>query len=326
MNRKAVLALKTGVSLGLVSLLIRNTDLKVVFDGLRAVNLYWFCGAIALTALTIFIRSYRWYLLLRIQGVYISLRAIQAITYMSIFFNNFFLGSLGGDVFRVYKTKAHSPLKSGALSSVLMDRITSLPMLFVTVGIVGLSNMSEKNPLITWKQLTTILLFGFLLFIIVLTSFFVLSKFNRSKFFSRFTKFYDAMLDFRSAIITYKDHKRAILISLILSLGFYLNTTVMIYFLARSTGVSVLITPLFFFVPLVMLLLMLPISINGIGLQEGAYVLYFNKIGIDAEHSLLIALLPRIVMLGFSLVGALFYLLEGAGHASGSNTNSGELR
>ena len=55
---------------------------------------------------------------------------------------------------------------------------------------------------------------------------------------------------------------------------------------------------------------MIPISINGIGLQEGSYVFYLEQLGVAGPVGLLVAVLARGSLLAMSLLGGLLFLSE----------------
>jgi glycosyltransferase 2 family protein len=52
---------------------------------------------------------------------------------------------------------------------------------------------------------------------------------------------------------------------------------------------------------------LLPISINGIGVNEALIVFLFGTLGVPAEISLGIAILSRLVMFGQTSIGGLIY-------------------
>jgi uncharacterized membrane protein YbhN (UPF0104 family) len=53
-----------------------------------------------------------------------------------------------------------------------------------------------------------------------------------------------------------------------------------------------------------------PISFNGLGVQEGAFMLLYQALGVPATQAFVLAIGPRITLLVFSLVGGLVYLAE----------------
>ena len=61
-------------------------------------------------------------------------------------------------------------------------------------------------------------------------------------------------------------------------------------------------------VVIVSLALLLPIAVNGLGLMEATYVVLLAQYDVSASAALGVALLMRVLMLFFSLVGGLVSL------------------
>jgi glycosyltransferase 2 family protein len=54
----------------------------------------------------------------------------------------------------------------------------------------------------------------------------------------------------------------------------------------------------------------LPVSINGLGITESAFVLLYAQVGLAPEVALAAAVLRRLVVVSMSLVGAVLWLLH----------------
>ena len=311
MPKKSIfLIIKYSVSIGLILFLLLNADVKSLLSAVSQTDIFLFIFAVSIGFLTILIRSYKWQLLLKIQGAGLSLRYIVAVTFMSLFFNNFAPGSLGGDAFRVHKTMNNSNFKLGAVSSIIMERLTGLVMLFFMVLSFGLCNLFMAKPFLTGDQFFLLIIYGIGFLFIAYVLYIVLIRTHKLALLSKFPKIVQLMQDFKQSINVHKNHKKVILSCLGLSFIFFIANTIAMYFFALSANQRINFLQLAFAVPLIAFISLIPISVNGIGLQEGAFFLFFDKIGIDSESALLIALLPRIAMFIFSLVGAIIYFFE----------------
>ncbi len=71
----------------------------------------------------------------------------------------------------------------------------------------------------------------------------------------------------------------------------------------------------FVFVPLLGLIMTLPVSINGLGVREGAGVVLFMQIGIGEELAVLMEFITYVVQLAVSLVGGVFFITRRKGSA-----------
>ena len=66
---------------------------------------------------------------------------------------------------------------------------------------------------------------------------------------------------------------------------------------------------LLLFIPLVHILSALPLSLGGVGVREGGYVVFLALIGIGRDEALAFGLLWSALVLGSGLVGGLVLLL-----------------
>jgi hypothetical protein len=64
-------------------------------------------------------------------------------------------------------------------------------------------------------------------------------------------------------------------------------------------------------VPISFILQMAPVSINGFGVREAAFSLYFSRLGLPLESALLVSLVPTALVMLCSLSGAAVYVGRG---------------
>jgi hypothetical protein len=68
-----------------------------------------------------------------------------------------------------------------------------------------------------------------------------------------------------------------------------------------------------FIAPLIILVSLVPISVNALGIAEGAFVLFYTQAGLAPEEALAAAVLRRVLTLGYSLGGGVIWLREKPG-------------
>ena len=83
--------------------------------------------------------------------------------------------------------------------------------------------------------------------------------------------------------------------------------------MAISIGIDVPFIYYCVFLPIIMLILMLPISIGGIGVQEAAYVYFFTPVGMNAEEAVGLSLICYIAVVMWLIIGWITYAKEGVG-------------
>ena len=313
LRRRLPLLVKYGVSISVVVFILLRADLKTFVVSLKETDVLLFGVALLVIAFNMLVRSYKWQLLMRAQGDHIPLLAAQNINYMSLFFNNFFLGSIGGDAFRFYRATRYSQSKSTAASSVIMERVTGLLTALVLVLVVGTGILFANPDLVTIKLLAVLLLFGVAISGAVVITLKVHWKLADWKLVRKFTRIEKLARELSFSAAEYDSHRKIIGATLALSLAYHLLNAFSVWLFALAANANVAFLPLLFITPLVALLIMIPVSINGIGIQEGSYIFYLEQIGVSGPAALLVAVLARVSLLIFSLLGGLLFLISGGG-------------
>jgi uncharacterized membrane protein YbhN (UPF0104 family) len=88
------------------------------------------------------------------------------------------------------------------------------------------------------------------------------------------------------------------------SLAYQLIVVVAAWAAGHALGINVGITVLLAFMPAVAMAQVLPISISGLGLREGALVLFLHPLGVSSGKAIALGLLVYGFNLAISLLGA----------------------
>jgi hypothetical protein len=95
---------------------------------------------------------------------------------------------------------------------------------------------------------------------------------------------------------------------MLLSFAFQVSLITVVYLMACALGAQL---PFFYFsafVPLIILMEALPISIYGVGIRDYGYVLFFTRVGMGDIEARTLAVLFVVVAVCYSLIGGLFFL------------------
>ena len=79
----------------------------------------------------------------------------------------------------------------------------------------------------------------------------------------------------------------------------------------RALGVEMtfgLFLSFYIFIPLLGLVMILPISLNGLGVREGTGILLFTTVGFSDERALLLEFITYVVMVAVSIIGGVLFL------------------
>ncbi|OGQ44093.1 MAG: hypothetical protein A3A85_06230 [Deltaproteobacteria bacterium RIFCSPLOWO2_01_FULL_42_9] len=83
------------------------------------------------------------------------------------------------------------------------------------------------------------------------------------------------------------------------------------YLISKGFGMTVSMGYFFLFVPIAVSISMIPISLSGLGLREGAFVYLFTKVGTTDAQALSISLAGFAVMVMLGLIGGVEYMRLG---------------
>jgi hypothetical protein len=210
------------------------------------------------------------------------------------FFNTILPGLIGGDAVKAFYLYQVTGRGSLTLSSIFMDRYLGFVMLTVICIIAFPFGYSYfQNSPIAWM-----LPFIVLSFIIASLLFFGLRLGKRIKILSEFYDYFHS----------YRNQKGIIVKALLISAFVQFSGILAVYILALGIGELVPFLACLIFLPLIIMFAALPISISGIGIREGAFVLFFGLIGIRPDVAAAISLSWFLANASGSLLGLIEYI------------------
>ena len=278
-----ILSLKIILSLLILSyILITKVQIKDIPPALANINFFWLALSFSLHALGLLISAYRWQILIRAQGDSVPLGFLAKSYLVGNFFNLFLPTRFGGDVVRIWDGSrySHSILKSSAI--VIVERFTGVIILLIFAFVVSLSrlDMAQKLPVI-WISL----LIGFIGLLAAFLFFTPIASYFLGKIPEKgiWLKTKSKILEFRRVVLVYKDKKRAFFLALFWAFLLQVNVILHYYLAGKAFHLEVQLLHYFIFIPIVLLILTLPVTISGLGLREALFILFFAAYGI-AEH------------------------------------------
>jgi hypothetical protein len=286
-----LLALKMTVSGFLLAFVLRKVGLQNILSHLRNMDLRFFFLSSLIYLLTIALASLRWGILLKKTQ---PGKKLFSLCLIGSFFNHFMPGAVGGDAVKAYYLYKATGHGGSSLGSVFLDRYVGYCAL-LSIGLIsGMAGYGELKALgLHW--LTPSL---FMLFLAGSLLFFGLRIGRRFKAIADFYDYFHAMLRDRRAL------GKAFLLSLMIQV----LTILEIYVISLGLGQHPPFTALFVFVPLIITVMAVPVSISGLGLREGAFVVLFGLTGISAEAGTAISFLWFLSVATGSLPGLFLYL------------------
>lgn len=306
MKKPFWLFLRIVVSGILITYLLYKVDIKSIFSSLNSVNLFWLALAFSLIFVGNLISGYRWQLLLTTQDIHIPLKTLISSLLVGRFFNNFFPSTIGGDIMRTYDTSKYSKNTAVSMTAILVERLTGfLALLLIAALALVFGFHTIGDTFLLW------VLIGFFSFIILL----FLGLFNatlscqiRRIFNLRGLSRIKGKIDkIYQALDLYKSRRKDLLITFLLGFLLQINVVAHYYFIGLALGLNISLLYFFIIIPLILMILLLPVSINGIGVRENAYVLFFGKIGVEGSISIALSWLAFGMMLIIGIIGGVIY-------------------
>jgi len=308
------LPLRVALSSGLLAVILASIDLKHTGSLLLSAQPGWLLLALAVIALERLVMAYKWQVLLAARQLRVPLLRMLKICYLSNFLGAFLPSSLGVDALRSFSLYRYGTRLSDSVSSVLVDKLLALTAaLLAPVLVVLWMPGSVPEPMIRAVVLGVagcfaagLLLVGNRRLVLALLEW-LQGRLQRALWTRLWVRAQGLYANFHG----YTAHRSTLAYVFALSLVFQALRVLGVYAIGLSLGLAPGIFTYFVFVPMIILLTMLPISVGGIGVREGAFVYFFTGAGVPAAEAVALALLLYLVSMVSVLPGAVIYLREG---------------
>jgi uncharacterized protein (TIRG00374 family) len=307
-------ALKFIFSFSILGYLIFGTSsIKDILNVLRQADVFWLVLSFSLHSLGLLISSIRWQILIKAQGDSVPLGFLAKSYLVGTFFNNFLPSRIGGDLVRIWDGSRYSQtlLKSSAI--VLVERLTGIIILFLFAFSASLIRIDIAFELpIVWVSLV-ISFIGLAMIVLFLTP--LASRIiNKIPDKGILGKIRQKTLSFQETILVYKGKKAALLKAFFWAFLLQVNVIIHFFFIGKALKLPIDLLDYFIFIPIVLLIQLIPITINGLGLREGAYAEIFKFYIIPEPHAVAMAIAFSFIDVGFMLivgiVGGIVYALR----------------
>lgn len=301
-----LLLLRLATSIGLIFLLMRLVNWRQGLDTLLRARVEVVVILGLFFPMIMAVSAARWGVLLRALAVDFKWLSLVRYYWVGFFFNNFLPSTLGGDISRVTFFRRSGKLAQAA-ASVVAERLTGIVALlaFAAAALLAVPDFRLLEPLadVLWLCIGTVLP-------VLLFCYFRGEKLaDRLERFSSKSRFFSSWLK-RSAKVavslgSFRGSPFSVAVALLLSVVFYVLSALFNMFLFIALGVEVPTGHVFAATPLIALAGMVPISINALGVTEGAFVVLFSQAGVAPAEALAAAVLARLLRIAASVVGGL---------------------
>jgi uncharacterized membrane protein YbhN (UPF0104 family) len=301
--RPLKLLIKIFLSAGLIWYAFSNVDVGAAMTHLRGIPSPVVVVTLALLFLGFSIAALRLRMLLHILGVGCTLIKAIEVVLIGAFFGQVLISFVGGDAMRIWRmVEAKTPLGLAA-KGVLFDRVAGFSGL-ITIILFSLPRLLE---VITHPTMRVGLIAALLVAIAGILALFFTSLMPVAL---RRWKVFQWIAELSQIAFTILRSKSGLLLLVALSVGIHMLNVLAIYLIARGLEMEVSIMTMVVLLPPVLLLSLLPISVAGWGVREGAMVVALNLVGVPSYQSLALSICFGLCVLAISLPGGVLWFVS----------------
>ena len=297
-----VTVLRVGVSAGLLALLliISRDELSALdLDSKRAAAAWLVAAALAIAAAFV-TASARWWQVADTLDVKVSGRSMLSIYLAAQFVGNFLPTTIGGDVLRVNRLGRLCGSEANAFASVIIERLTG----WVVLPLLTLAALASQPSLLTHSgghiagglALGTLAVLAFIVWVA-----------EHPRGLGRLaggSRIRDALGAVHTGLSVFRRHRRAAGRLLTVGFAYQILLVVATALIGAAIGVNPGLRAWLAFAPMVLIVQLMPFTIGGLGVREGAFVLFLDAHGVNSGDAVLLGLLLYALTLLVSLTGA----------------------
>jgi uncharacterized membrane protein YbhN (UPF0104 family) len=303
-SKHLVLWIRVLVSVGmLVFLFVRmpREELSDLFSEWTARDIEWLLAALGVTAGAVVLGAMRWRQVLRTLGVKVNLYRLTMLHLSGQFVGNFLPTTVGGDVLRIRRLSRITQDAPRTFASVVIERLTGwvvLPLMTFAAFAInpGLAKLGAASSSAMGLAIATLVVL--LVLVWVAEHPLVGRRLNgggQAK--QMLSGLHLGLGEFR---------KRPREVVRLLGVGVLYQGALIVATALAAEALKIDVSPTAWlaFAPVVLIAQVLPLSIGGLGVREGALVLFLGPLGVTDAEAILLGLLLYAITLIVSLLGA----------------------
>lgn len=295
------MALRITVSAGMLAFLLSRFDLASLLPAGNWATVPWVIAGLAAMLVAMVLSAVRWQRVLSALELPTELPPLVSYSLAGLFVANFLPSTIGGDVLRVVRLSARNGQRPASFASVVLERLTGFIVLPL-ITLVAFAAYPELLHLGTATAFAVILSGATLALLVVIVVVGVNPRIgSRLAGRTSWLKFVGAV---HLGLERIRRHPRAAASVLVAAFAYQLCLVFAAWLAAHALGIPVGWGAAMAFIPVVLIAQVLPFSVNGLGLREGALVLLLAPLGIANQQAVALGLLLYGMNVAVSLLGA----------------------
>ncbi len=338
MTRTALkFALRLSIGVGLLLLVFQFVNVGEALRAVRGLEARWLAASVACYVATRVLMAIKWWVLLGGSNGSISYSTVQRALCLSDYYSLLFPNTLAVDVTRVVLLRHHRGGAGFMTAAILADRVInvaataaiSLLALAVTYGLRGSWPFSPPVA-------TAVIGIALVILVAALTaasqrvmmiSIGLLRSAQRAfPRRARLAGWIDTAAKVHTAMSTMLTSRATLLPAIVLAAAMVLARVGSIFFLFIAVGAPQPFSLTLMLVPVITLIALMPISVLGLGVKDGAFVFFFGGAGVPASLALAVSLSSYGVIIGASVLLGLIASVVGPPLPKVESTESADLK
>ena len=309
-NNKIYFWLRLVLGLFLICAIVLKVDPGKVLSLFKTIGIIPIILATILATGDNVLSAYRWNMLLKAKNIDVPFGKIIKINFVGRFVGRFFPSSIAPDAIKAYSLAKYIDNASEAMSSIFIERYIGLFSL-LTLALFGfiVSFKTYANYNILWILLAMLGVFFAIWFVLFNQS--AAAKIANHLHFLLRKSWAQKLGNFYRSLLMYKTNTVLLFKVLMLSFVIQVVRILMIYVSSLALNLNISVVYFFMFIPMIIIISMIPTTIASIGVAEGAYVYFFSRVGASAHGAFALSIVVRILYTFLTLPGGIFYIQEG---------------
>ena len=313
MKRALRVAATLLVTAAAVGYILYKIDLGKTLHILGDASIPWVLASAALTLVTVPPMAWRWQQLLAVRGVHERVTWLVRAYFVSYAVGQVLPTSVGGDASRIFETARRHPGQGTPITgSVLLERALGGAVTLVLAGIGFLLAIGRYSiNAYLWPE--AIFVVGTLVAGVLFFSRSVRRRLGFALPWARRLRLETPARAVYDGIHGYRDHAGTLLVVSLVSAGMQLLRILAIYASGRAVGIHLSVLPYVVLGPLLFLVMLVPFTVNGIGVREAFFVNFLGKLHIDSDKAFACGFLFFVMTLVLAAPGVAVILRESVG-------------
>ena len=299
---------RIAVAAGLTGYILWRSDPAAVAAAAAGVDWRWIGVAVLLVLVDRALMAYRWVALLCTIETdrRPPMAPLMRVFFVSTFVGTFLPASVGGDIVRSYSLARLYVDAGDAVASVLMDRLLGVASIFLMalVGLVLAQDLAYNAAIVGGLVASAAACAATLVLIFSSRAAALVARTASSLPVGTARRTVTKIVE---SIRKYARHSPQLLAVLACSVGVQILRILQAFYLGRSLSLDAPLAAYFAFVPLILLVMLLPVSINGIGTSQAAFVWFFGRAGVPSADAFALSVLFLALGVIGNLPGGLLY-------------------